>query len=120
MFSKNAIHHQPRTQALFFVKRILFLIQCCIYRSVPKFASARGFLGRRSPARSQTLVLIYIYNTELSIIFSLQKKRLATRLVYHTNIPNITENRNKHSPGYFSTMYQGRLDPMHDPPSSIL
>ena len=24
----------------------------------------------RSPARSQTLVLIYIYNTELSIIFS--------------------------------------------------
>ena len=25
----------------FFVKRILYLIQCCIYRSVPKFASAR-------------------------------------------------------------------------------
>ena len=30
----------------FFLKRILYLIQCCIYRSVPKFASARGFLGR--------------------------------------------------------------------------
>ena len=35
----------------------------------------------RSPARLQPLVLIYIYNTELSIIFSLQKKRLGTRLV---------------------------------------
>ena len=48
----------------------------------------------RSPARSQTLVLIYIYNTELSIIFStdlyvqhwikynilFKKKRLGTRL----------------------------------------
>ena len=73
----------------FFVKRISYSIQCCIYRSVPKFASARGFLGeippRRVPpkkprARSQTLVLIYIYNTELSIIFSLQEKRLGTRL----------------------------------------
>ena len=30
----------------FFVKRILYLIQCCIYRSVPKFASTRNFLGR--------------------------------------------------------------------------
>ena len=43
----------------------------------------------RSPAHSQTLVLIYIYNTELSIIFSLQKsvifslqkKRPGTRMV---------------------------------------
>ena len=34
---------QPRTQAFFFVKGILYLIQCCIYRSAPKFASGASW-----------------------------------------------------------------------------
>ena len=62
----------------FFVKRILYLIQCVYIDQYQSLRARRS--SPRSPARSQTLVLIYIYNTELSIIFSLQKKRLGKRL----------------------------------------